>query len=143
MACFLESQKVNVDKQLSWHSLKKHLTNNYSEIPYETHAIKAYSNLHQGSDESTSAYLHRVQDILECIHHTTNKETISAIGTNHVKILTGLKDGRNKTDQIKSKEMNQYVSSSTRCSQYGHQLQKVPWLFTSYFQSAIHFIKCI
>ena len=26
-ACFLESKKVNVGKQLSWHSLKKHLTN--------------------------------------------------------------------------------------------------------------------
>ena len=91
LACFLESKEVNVGKQLSWQSLKKYLTNNYSEIPYDTHTINAYDNLHQGSDESTSAYLHRAQDILECIHHTTDMETISAIGTNHTKVLTASK----------------------------------------------------
>ena len=32
-----------------------------------------------------------VQDILECIHHTSNMTSISAISTNHVKILAGLK----------------------------------------------------
>ena len=62
-----------------------------------------YDNLHQGSDESTSAYLHRVQDILECIHHTTNMATISEIATNHAKILTGLKDGRLHNKLAKSK----------------------------------------
>ena len=69
--------------------LKKHVTSNYSEILYDTHNI-----LQQGNDESTEAYLHRAQVILECIHHTTNMSSISAIGTNHTKILTGLKDGR-------------------------------------------------
>ena len=67
---------------------------NYSEIPYDTHAINAYDSLHQGSNESTIAYLHRVQDILECIHHTSDMSSITAIGTIHVKILTGLKDSR-------------------------------------------------
>ena len=38
------------------------------------------------------AYLHRAQDILEHIHHTNNMSEITAIGTNHAKILTGLKD---------------------------------------------------
>ena len=47
LACFLESKEVNVGKQLSWQSLKKHLTNNYSKIPYVTHAINAYDNLHK------------------------------------------------------------------------------------------------
>ena len=54
------------------------------------HAINAYDNLHQGSDESTSAYLHRAQDILEHIHDTCDTTSIPAIGTNHAKILTGL-----------------------------------------------------
>ena len=45
------------------------------------HTINAYDNLHQGSNESTSAYLHRAHDILEHIHNTD---------TNHAKILTGL-----------------------------------------------------
>ena len=73
---------------------------------YNIHVINAYNNLHQGSDESTSVYLHSVQDILECIHHTTDMATISAIGTNHAKILTGLKDGRlcNKLAKSKAKK---------------------------------------
>ena len=106
LACFLESKEVNVGKQLSRHSLKKFLTNNYSEILYVTHAINAYDSLHQGSDESTSVYLHRAQDILECIHHTNDMATISTIGTNHAKILTGLKDGRlcNKLAKSKAKK---------------------------------------
>ena len=83
LACFLESKEVNIGKQLRWQSLKKLLTNNYSKIPYDTHAINVYDNLHQGSDESTSVYLCRAQDILEHIHHTTDMATISEIGTNH------------------------------------------------------------
>ena len=106
MTCCLQSKDVNVGKQLSWQSLKKHLTNNYSKILYDTHTINAYDNLHQGSDESTSAYLHRVQDILEHIHHTTDMGTISVISANHAKILTGLKDGKlcNKLAESKAKK---------------------------------------
>ena len=74
--------------------IKKHLTSNYSEIPYGTHAINAYDSLQQGTDESTEAYLHRAQDILECIHHTNDMSSITAIGTNHAMILTGLRDSR-------------------------------------------------
>ena len=50
--------------------------------------------LQQGTNESTKAYLHRAQDIFECIHHTNDMSSILAIGTNHTKILTGLKDGK-------------------------------------------------
>ena len=104
--CFLESKEVSSGKQLDWHSLKKYLTTKYSEIPYNNHAINAYDNLHQGSNESTIAYLHRVQDILECIHHTSNMTSISAISINHVKILTGHKDSRlrNKLAESKTKK---------------------------------------
>ena len=105
-ARFLESKEVGSGKQLNWHSLKKHLTTNYSEIPYNTHTISAYDNLHQGSNESTSAYLHRVQDILEHIHNTSDMTSVPAIGTNHAKILTGLKDSRlcNKLAKFKAKK---------------------------------------
>ena len=44
-AHFLKT-KESTGKQLYWHSLKKHLTTNYSEIPYDMHAINAYDNLH-------------------------------------------------------------------------------------------------
>ena len=105
-ACFLESKEVSSGKQLDWHSLEKHLTTNYSDIPYNTHAINAYDNLHQGSNESTSVYLHRVQDILEHIHHTSDMTSISAISGSHTKILTGLKESslRNKLAKSKAKK---------------------------------------
>ena len=51
-------------------------------------------------------YLHRAQDILKHIYHTSNMTSISAIGTNHAKILTGLKDSRlqNKSAKPKAKK---------------------------------------
>ena len=93
-ASYLESNEVSSGKKLDWNSLKKHLTSNYLEIPCDTHAINAYDSLHQGSNESTIAYLLRVQDIPECIHHTINMSSTSAIGPNRAKILTSLKDSR-------------------------------------------------
>ena len=76
------------------------------EIPYNTHTVNVYDNLHQGSNESTSTYLHREQDILEHIHNTSNMTSIPAIGTNHAKILTGLRDSRlcNKLAESKAKK---------------------------------------
>ena len=56
--------------------------------------INTYDTLQQGTDDSTEAYLHRVQDILECKHHTNDMSSILAIGTNCAKILTGLKGGK-------------------------------------------------
>ena len=105
-AHFLETKEISSGKQLGWHSLKKHLTTNYLEIPYDMHAINAYDNLHQGSNESTSAYLHRVQDILELIHNTSDMTSIPAIGTNHAKILTGLRNSRlhNRLAEFKAKK---------------------------------------
>ena len=106
LAHFLKTKESSSGKQLSWHSLKKHLTTNYLEIPYDMHAINAYNNLHQGSNESNGAYLHRAQDILEHIHNTCNTTSIQAIGSNHTKIFTGLQDSRlcNKLAESKAKK---------------------------------------
>ena len=68
--------------------------------------------LQQGTDEGTTkSYLHRVQDILECTHHTNDMSSILAIGTNHTKILTGLKDGKlcNKLAESKAKKWTNMV----------------------------------
>ena len=83
--------------------LKTALTTNYSEIPYDTHAINAHDTLQQGMDESTEAYLHRVHDILECIHHANNMSSITATGTNHAKILTCFKDKKLHNKLVESK----------------------------------------
>ena len=105
-ANYLEGKETNSGKKLSWTTLKQHLTSNYSEISYDTHTINAYDALQQGMDESTEDYLHRVQDILEHIHHTNDMSSVTAIGTNHAKILTGLKDGKvhNKLAVSKAKK---------------------------------------
>ena len=67
--------------------------------------------LQQGNDESTKAYLHRAQDILECIHHTNNISSILAIGTSHTEILTGLKDDKlcNKLAGLKARRWTNMV----------------------------------
>ena len=91
-AIYLEGKETHAGKKLSCNMIKQHLTTNYSEIPYDTHAINVYDTLQQGPDEPTEAYLQRAQDILKCIHHTNNMSKIIAIGTNHAKILTSLKD---------------------------------------------------
>ena len=102
-AIYLEGKETSSGKKFSWTTLKQHLTTNYSKIPYDTHTINAYDTLQQGADESTDAYLHRVQDILKCIYHTNNMSSITAIGTNHAKILTGLKDKKLHHRLVESK----------------------------------------
>ena len=110
-ANYLEGKETNSGRKFCWSTLKQHLTSNYSEILYDTHAINTYDTLQQGNDKSTKAYLHRVQDILEYIHHTNNMSSISAIGMNHAKILTGLKDGKlhNKLADAKAKKWTNMV----------------------------------
>ena len=110
-ANYLEGKETNADRKLCWSTLKQHLTSNYSKISYDTHVINAYNMLQQGTDESTEAYLHRVQDILEHIHHTNDMSFILAIGTNHTKIPTGLKDGKlcNKLADSKARKRTNMV----------------------------------
>ena len=90
---------------------RQHLTSNYSKIPYDTHAINAYNTLQQGTDKSAKPYLHKAQDILECIHHTNDMSSVTAIGTNHAKLLTGLKDRKlhNKLAESKAKKWTNMV----------------------------------
>ena len=91
--------------------MKKHLTSTYSKIPYDTHASNAYNSLQHSNNESTEPYLHRVQDILEHIHHTNDMSSITGIGINHVKILTGLRESRldNKLAESKAKKWTNMV----------------------------------
>ena len=67
--------------------------------------------LQQGNDESTEAYLHRAQNSLECIHHTNDMSSILDIGTNHTKIVTGLKDGKlhNTLAELKARKWTNMV----------------------------------
>ena len=133
-ANYLEGKEINSGKQLSWMILK-HLTSNYSEIPYDTHVINTYDTLQQGADESTKAYLHRAQDILEHIHHTNNMSSILAIGTNHTKILTGLKDQKlhNKLVESKVKKLTNMVQVLQDIADMAVSFKKVQGLLTTIF----------
>ena len=53
---------------------------------------------------------------MECVHHTNNMSEITAIGTNHVKLLTGLKDKKlcNKSAESKAKT-EQHGTGLVRC----------------------------
>ena len=62
LAIYLEGKETSTGKKLSWITLNQHLTASYSKFPYNPHAINAYNTLQQGVDESTEAYLHKVQD---------------------------------------------------------------------------------
>ena len=57
-ANYLEAKETNSGKTLCWSTLKQHLTSNYFETPYDTHAINAHDMLQQGTNESTKTYLH-------------------------------------------------------------------------------------
>ena len=48
-ASYLETKEANTGKTLTWSTLKRHLTSNCSEIPYDTHAINAYDDLQQAT----------------------------------------------------------------------------------------------
>ena len=50
---------------LTWLQLTKLLTENYSDIPYVSDVIVAYSKLSQAEDESVSQYLIHTKDYLE------------------------------------------------------------------------------
>ena len=43
-ASYLENKETSAGKTFIWSTLKKHLTSNYSEIPYDTHVINAYDS---------------------------------------------------------------------------------------------------
>ena len=60
---------------------------------------------------------------LEHIHHTNDMSSITAIGINHAKILTGLKDSRLHNKLAESKAKNGLICTGpTRCSRHGHGL---------------------
>ena len=81
--------------------------------------INTYNTLQQGTDESTDAYLHREQDILEHIHHTNDMSSVTTIGTNYAKILIGLKDGKLHNKLAESKQRSQ----PTWCRSYKMMLK--------------------
>ena len=84
----------------------------------------------------------RVQDILKCIHHTSGMTSISAICTNHAKILTGLKDSRlwNKLAESKAKKWTTMSQVIQDVADMAIDFERSCEIFTPNIQSSICFI---
>ena len=62
----------------------------YSNIPSDSHATQAFTQLEQGMDELLNDYLHHASELLSKIYHTSDMSSISAEGTSHYAIVYGL-----------------------------------------------------
>ena len=67
----------------------------YSIIPLNIHATKAFTHLEQGLDELLDDYLHHVTDLSK-IYHTYNMSRTSAEGNNHYTVVYGLNSSKLK-----------------------------------------------
>ena len=56
---------------LMCYKLRQRLIEHYSNVPYMSDAMLAYSHLSQGDNELTTQYLVRAKILLESIHHTS------------------------------------------------------------------------
>ena len=61
---------IHKEEGLSWHKFRQHFIEQYSNIPYTSDAMFAYSEISQHDNESTAQYLVRVKVLLE--HFTTH-----------------------------------------------------------------------
>ena len=77
---------------LMWYKFRQVLIENYSNIPYISDVMVAYTNLTQQDDESTLQYLIRAKVILECMNHTSKLSQISGKRLNSLALVWGLRD---------------------------------------------------
>ena len=76
---------------LMWYGFRQQLTEHYSNMPYASDTMYAYSHLSQGVEEPTTQYLSRSKVLLEHSHHTTKLSSISGVGWDNLYLLRGLR----------------------------------------------------
>ena len=76
---------------LMWYSFRQRLIEQYSNVPYVSDAMFAYSHLSKGDEEPTTHYLSRAKVLLECIHNTTKLSSIPGVGVDNLYLVRGLK----------------------------------------------------
>ena len=64
------------EEGLTLHKFRQILIENYSNIPYMSDTMVAYTNLMQQDDESISQYLIRAKVLLECMNHSSKLSQI-------------------------------------------------------------------
>ena len=75
------------EEGLLWHNFKQHLIEQYSNVPYASVAMFAYSKISQQDNESTVWYLVRAKVLLECIHCTSKLSDISGFGLDNLSLV--------------------------------------------------------
>ena len=88
-----------------WQKFRQILIENYSNIPYTSDVMVAYSNLTQQDDESTSQYLIRAKVLLKCINHTSMLSQISGKGSNNL-ALSSKDSGTTSSDEESPRNKN-------------------------------------
>ena len=78
---------IRKEEGLMWHNFRQILIENYSNIPYVSDMMVAYTNLTQQDDESTSQYLIRAKILLECMNHTSKLSQISSKELNNLALV--------------------------------------------------------
>ena len=71
---------ITKEDSLMWYKFRQVLIENYSNIPYISDAMVAYTNLTQQDSKSTSQYLIRANVLLEHVNHTSKLSQISGKG---------------------------------------------------------------
>ena len=78
---------IRKEEGLTWHKFRQILIENYSNIPYVSDTMVAYTQLTQQDDESTSQYLIRAKIFLEHMNHTSKLSQISGKGLNNLALV--------------------------------------------------------
>ena len=68
------------------------LIEQYSNVPFASDAMFAYTQITQQDDEPTPQYLISAKVLLEHIHHTSKLWDISASGLNNISVICGLSE---------------------------------------------------
>ena len=70
--------------------LRRELSMQYSNIPYDSHATKAFAQLEQAPHEPFDMYLQHTSKLLSKSYHTSYMSRISVEHLNHYKVVYGL-----------------------------------------------------
>ena len=80
---------IHKEEGLSWHKFRQCFVEQYSNIPYTSDSMFAYSQIAQQDDDPTAQYLIRAKVLLECIHHTSKLSDISGVGLDNLSLASG------------------------------------------------------
>ena len=80
-----DTSTICKEEGLSWHKIRQHLIEQYSNVPYTSHVclLKTFKQ----DDESTAQYLVRAKVLLECIHCTSKLSDISGFGLDNLSLV--------------------------------------------------------